>query len=266
MTATSHWVQAMKMVQIMRNTIPFMVKHAIWKGMFRQKLILAFSLLSAMVIPYSMYRFLAGHFQQQQAQGLMSMGEATVSAASQLSAENLYEGGNIYLAVILLQMVVVYFSNKTIEHLSGMAIDMSVRDLIASQVRTIVVSVRNWVFQLVIGIVISIVIGIFGPDFLEEPLKWLVQCYFVGYLFIDNYNFTFGLSSKESHQIVQRHGAATFVVGLVANVLFFIPVVGFILASFICSVAATYYMHTSADAQGMTTATGAPVPHFTTED
>ncbi|MBK8515744.1 MAG: hypothetical protein IPL55_05465 [Saprospiraceae bacterium] len=144
-------------------------------------------------------------------------------------------------------MLVVYFSNKTIEHLSGVTIQMSIKEMIMSQFRVISVSIRNWIFELVIGILISIVIGIFGPKWMTDVLKFLVSCYFVSFLFIDNYNFAFGLTVKESVEIVRRHVAVALVVGLVAKILFLLPVIGALVVAFICSVATTWYMHTSSD-------------------
>ena len=105
-------------------------------------------------------------------------------------------------------MLVVYFSNRTIEYLSGVQISMSAKELLNSQVRIIVVSIRNWFIELVVGVGIALVIGIFGPAWLEDVMKFVVGCFFVGYLFIDNYNFTFGLAVKESFEIVKKHVGA----------------------------------------------------------
>lgn len=250
MLSTKHLHQANRSIKIILNTIPFIIENSLWKGVFKQKLILIFSAISAIVIPYSLISFLADHFRNNASDDSIATNEAgAIAMGNNLTLETISDGGNIYLAMILIQMIVVYFSNKTIEHLSGTVIHMSIREMISSQIRVIVVSLRNWFLQLFIGILISIVIGIFGPSFLKAPLTWFVQCYFVGYLFLDNYNFTFGMSIANSRKVISRHIAAATIVGFVANVLFLLPIVGFIFASFICSVAATYYMHTSEDAQ-----------------
>jgi hypothetical protein len=239
--------QAINMGSKLVNTIPFIVNNKLWRGFFEHKLVMIVSVLTAIVIPYSLFRYIESKSEILSSYSLTGDPIASAGIQNSVSFQSLFEGGNKWLVLILIQMLVVYFSNKTIEHLSGVTVHMTGKELIKSQIRTIVVVIRNWVFELVIGIGISIVIGIFGPDFLEEWLKYFVGCYFVGYLFIDNYNHTFGISIKDSTPIVRSHLGAALVIGFVAKILFLMPVVGAILVSFICSVAATWYMHTSGD-------------------
>ena len=82
---------------------------------------------------------------------------------------------------------------------------------------------------------------------MERIAKFAIGCYFVGYHLIDNYNSTFNISIKESTQIVRRHAGAALVVGWVAKILFLSPFLGSLMVSIICSVGATWYMHTSKD-------------------
>lgn len=229
------------------NTIPFIVSNKLWRGFFEHKLVMIISVLTAIVIPYSLFKYIESKSEILSTYSLTGDQIASAGIQNSVSFQSLFEGGNKWLVLILIQMLVVYFSNKTIEHLSGVTVHMSGKEMIQSQIRTIMVVIRNWIFELVIGIGISIIIGIFGPKFLEEWFKYFVGCYFVGYLFIDNYNHTFGVSIKDSAPIVRSHLGAAVVIGFVAKILFLLPVVGAILVSFICSVAATWYMHTSED-------------------
>jgi len=229
------------------NTIPFIMHNKLWRGFFEHKLVMPVTVLAAIIIPFSLFRYVESKAEVLKSYSLTGNKIASTGFQNSISFQSLFEGSNKWLILILIQMLVVYFSNKTIEHLSGVTVHMSGKEMIQSQFRTIVVVVRNWVLELIIGIGISIIVGIFGPDFLESWLKFVVGCYFVGYLFIDNYNHTFGVSIKESATIVRSHLGAAAVIGFVAKILFFLPVIGAILVSFICSVAATWYMHTSED-------------------
>ncbi|MBC7884656.1 MAG: hypothetical protein H7X99_04235 [Saprospiraceae bacterium] len=248
MNASIFLIQVQKMSTIMVETLPFIIKNRLWEGFLKHKLVLILSIIAAITIPWSLIKYVASNTKELYSANFESNNVATASIQNAMSFSSLFEGSNKYILIILIQMLVVYFSNKTIEHLSGVVIKMLVPELIQSQWRVIVVSVRNWVLELIIGIGIAVVIGFFGADFLEDWLMWIVQCYFVGYLFMDNYNNTFGLKIKESTTIIRRHVGAALIIGLVAKILFLLPVAGLIIASFICSVSATWYMHTSDDA------------------
>ncbi len=239
--------QAVNMGTKLINTIPFIVNNKLWRGFFDHKLVLVISVLAAVIIPWSVFKYIESKAAFLSTYSLAGKNIATADINNSINFQSLFEGGNKWLILILIQMLVVYFSNKTIEHLSGVTIHMSGKEMIQSQFRTVVIVVRNWIFELIIGIGIAIVIGIFGPDFLEEWLKFAVGCYFVGYLFIDNYNHTFAIDIKNSSTIVRRHAGAALVIGFVAKILFLLPIAGALIVSFICSVGATWYMHTSED-------------------
>lgn len=237
--------QAVKMADILMKTSSFIVNARLWDGFFRQRLVIMVSLLAAIIIPYSVYELAKSKITSSEV--VDSSRQSLAAMHNAVSWSSLFDGTNKYLVLILIQMLVVYFSNRTIEYLSGVKISMTANELFKSQIRVIVVSVRNWVIELVIGIVIAIIIGIFGPSWLEDVMKFIVGCFFVGYLFIDNYNFTFGLTVKDSFSIVKKHAGAALIVGFVAKVLLLLPVIGSLFVSLICSVAATWYMHTSED-------------------
>jgi hypothetical protein len=223
------------------NTIPFIVFHKLWEGFFKQKAVLTISVLAAIVIPYTLYDAYTNISSDFLTQKQSFIGSESITK----NINDLFDGSNKYIVLILLHMFNVYFSNKTIEKLSGHIIDISFKEMISSQVRNLKVIIRNWIREIIIGVGISIIIGILGPDWLEEVLKFLLGSYFVGYIFLDNYNAAFKISIKESSHMVYHHAGAAIGLGLVAKILFLLPWVGPILASFICGVAGTWYMHTS---------------------
>ncbi|MBK9737756.1 MAG: hypothetical protein IPO92_23590 [Saprospiraceae bacterium] len=235
------------MSAILLKTIPFIFENKLWIGFFKHKLTLLISIIASLVIPWSIFNFFSSNVKAAYDSNFKNTEIATASLQNAVSFSSLFEGSNKFLIFVLIQMLTVYFSNKTIEHFSGIRIKMSGKELIQSQIRSIWVSGRNWLLNLVIGVGISILLGVFGPKFLEDWLKWAVSCYFMGYLFFDNYNNTFGLTIKESSFVIRKHFGAALAVGIVANILFILPFIGALFVSFICSVAATWYMHTSED-------------------
>lgn len=225
------------------NVVPFIFEKKLWQGFIQQKLALLVVFVAAIFIPTSLFTYIRDNISH--GSFFQTTNEANIAIANTASFSSLFEGGNKFLVIILIQLLVVHISNKTIEHLSGTKIDLSAREMMQSQIRVIIVSVRNWVIELVIGVGIAIIIGIFGPDWLETVLKYGLSCYFAGYLFIDNYNNTFGISIKESQSIVKKHLGAACIIGLVTNILLLLPFIGAIAVAFVCTIGATWYMHTS---------------------
>lgn len=233
--------QLKTITQQLLNTIPFIVFHKLWEGFFKQKAVLTISVVAAIVIPYTLYDAFTNVSSDLLTQKQSFIGSETITK----NFKDLLDGSNKYIVLILLHMLNVYFSNKTIEKLSGHIIDISFKEMISSQFRNLKVIFRNWIREIIIGVGISIIIGIFGPEWLIDVLKFIVGSYFVGFIFLDNYNAAFKMSIKESSQMVYHHAGAALGLGLVAKILFLLPIVGPILASFICGVAGTWYMHTS---------------------
>jgi hypothetical protein len=223
------------------KTIPFIITNKLWEGFFKQKAVLTISVFSAIVVPITIYDVFTDVSSDMVSQKQSFINSDTLE--NTYSA--LFDGSNKYLALLLLHMLNVYFSNKTIEKLSGHIIDISFKEMLESQFRNFKVIIRNWFFEIIIGVGISIIIGIFGPDWLEEVFKFLVGSFFVGFIFLDNYNAAFKISIKDSSQVIYAHAGSAMGLGIVAKTLFLIPFVGPILASFICGVAGTWYMHTS---------------------
>ncbi len=239
--------QTISITKKLYQTPAFIWKNKLWEGFFRQKTVRIVTLIAAIIIPWSVYEYLQAVIPSISSalseNSALSLGSMKNSA----NISTVFDGGNKYIILVLIQMLVVYFSNKTIEKISGVTIDFSVKEMIGSVIRTLIVAVRNWVLELVLGILIAVIIGLFGPDFLSEGLKYILSSYFVGYLFLDNYNHTFGVGIAKSSSVIRRHICPAIVIGLVTQLLFLLPVAGPLIASFICSVGATWYMHTSED-------------------
>lgn len=237
--------QAKLAAQKLWNAIPFMIENKLWVGFFKHRLVLSVSLLAAIFIPWSIYEVIQSNLSLLPSS--LAATTTTASLADNVSLKKIFTGSNQYIVMVLIHMLNVYFSNKTIERLSGVSIDLSIKDMIASQIRNIKVIVRNWFVELLVGISLSIFIGIFGPDWLVDGMKFLVGSFFLGYIYIDNYNNAFGISIKNSFPIVKHHAGAALTFGIVTKILLLIPFVGVVFSSFICGVASTWYMHTSSD-------------------
>jgi uncharacterized protein involved in cysteine biosynthesis len=163
----------------------------------------------------------------------------------------LFSGSMKYFVLIFLEMLIFHFAVKTYEVLSGEKKVLKLKDFIDAQFRMLKVVIRSYFYEKILSILVMILLGIFGLGFLEIGIVFLIQCYFIGVAFVDNYNEQFNITVKESFSVAYDHFGATLLFGFVAYVLMSIPLVGAILASLIGAVATTCYLYNSSNKIGV---------------
>jgi hypothetical protein len=113
-----------------------------------------------------------------------------------------------------------------------------------SQKRALHLTIRAFVLETVIITLLKIAFGILGfIDFLEPFLAFAVKCYFVGFVVVDSYQEQFGMSVKASGRFMRGYIGVGLAIGLVFQVLMYIPVAGSVIASFVTAVTAVVVMH-----------------------
>ena len=232
----------MMMAEIIKETIPFLFKNKLWVGFFSQKTVLYITILLGLSIPVALFDLLDSKSDS------LATNVSTMNLGVQsdlLSSFNFFSGTQKYLLVILFSMLITYFMHKTLDVLIGFQGKITLKDYFTSQVRIILVSVRNWAIELIIGIAASIVFGIFGPDWLEDIIKFLVGAFFIGYLFFDGFYSMFHLKIKEASTRINSHIPAVMVLGICVKLVFLIPFVGPIIGSVMGAIAATWYLQTT---------------------
>jgi len=244
MSISIYFRQLVLMTNFLLEAPNFIFKNKLWKGFFKDRLIIALGILTLILFAKFGLDFINSKVAVSEIN--LESGDDTLKDKV-FNIENLYSGSHAFTIMILIQLLLVHFSNKTISVKLGQEIKMSFKELVWSQLRSLIVSIRNWVINLILGIGIVILLSIFGPDFLVKPIKYILLAYFVGYLFLDSYLNAFGVSIKKSAPIIRQHIGAALILGLVTKVLFLLPVIGPLIASFICSVAATRYMLATED-------------------
>ena len=231
----------LRMIEILAETIPFLVKNKLWSGFFKQKTVLFFTVFLGLTIPVAFFNFLTDN---STAQGKIN--KATMGFnADFLQNINFLSGTQKYLIMILFSMLITYFMHKTLDKLAGYQGKITLTDYVNSQVRIILVSVRNWFYELIIGIGVSVGVGIFGPDWMEDVVKFFVGAFFTGYLFFDSYYSMFDVKIKEVSFKIKEHIPAAVVLGTCVKLIFAIPFLGAIAGSVIGAIAVTWYMQTT---------------------
>ena len=148
------------------------------------------------------------------------------------------DGGVKYILLILLEMLIFHFSVKTIDVLKGTKTETSASEFMNAQIRMIKVSLRSYILEIILGTIL----GIFLGGIFELFSLFLLQAYFIGFAFMDNYYEQYNIKIRESAKYIREHAVAAIVIGIVGYVLFAMPLVGALLGPFICAVAATTYL------------------------
>lgn len=235
------FTQLRRFLPILFDTIPFIVEHKLWRGFFKEKAILIISATIAVIIPWSIYSYLSSEDGIQHQQGVSE------KLTNVIGTKDLWEavsgGTESYLIIIMISMLITFFGNRTMEELTGHKVKLTFNNYLSSQFRVFVLSIRNFVLEKFISIPIVFLVSLFFPDFVGKIVAFSISGFFAGYIFFDAYFETFKIKIRNAVPLINSHFAASSIIGMVAITLFNIPLLGGIIASFICTVAATRYLH-----------------------
>lgn len=221
----------------------FIKKHRLWEGYWSSGWIAKSTIMLAAVITIFFIMDISSGIQELTSP-LPEQNEANLGT---LVDKIYFDGGIKYLILIILEMLIFHFSVKTLDVVSGTTTHTTPKDFIDAQFRMIKVSFRNYIQEIIIGTAFGIILGIFGLSWLKGSVLMVVQFYFIGFAFMDNYYEQGNLKIKESAKYIREHMYAAIIIGGVGYILFMIPLLGAILGPFVCAVAATLYLYNVSD-------------------
>jgi hypothetical protein len=232
--------QGLAAIKHLRSSPEFISNNKLWKGYWNAGWFSKVSLILAAICSWKLITQFRDLFSPETSSEIFSMG--LLQGMGQVSNKIFINSGVKYLILIILEMVIFYFSVKTYEILSKKERTLELKDFITAQIRMVKVAALSWIYEMVIGVVLSIFFGIFGFEILSKALGFFVEFFFIGAAFMDNYNEQFHLSINESFKKSFTHIGAALIIGLFAYVVLLIPAIGVVFAPFFCAVAATCYM------------------------
>lgn len=219
----------------------FIRRYELWRGMEKYGWVVRFLVVVAILIGLKFIGVFFDWLGQIDSFDLpgIAMGMGGLMTAGALEGYELFTAGFMrYVMLILLEVVVFHFMRRTLAILAARDSGVSFNDFINAQVRMIRVVFRSWVLELVCTILISVVCGIFSIlEFFEPALIFGVQCYYLGFAIVDNYNEQFGLTIKQSVAYARGYVGVALALGLVLYLLMLVPVVGIVLGPLLVSVA-----------------------------
>jgi hypothetical protein len=223
-----------------RKAYGFIREYQPWKGLRRYgwtvKVLVLVAVLLGLRIFQSFYEIISEAVGNPQ---VFSAG--LVSGFSSLSLEKfswMLQGGQKYLVLIVLEVITFHFIQRTLEIRMGRQPDHSFKAFMRVEKRMIIVSLIAWITESIVQGLVNIPLDIFGFDFLKQPFGLVIQFFFLGFTFIDNYHECFGLNITQSRKRSWEVAGVAVAAGLVAYVLMFVPLVGVVAATMLGAVTA----------------------------
>ncbi len=243
-------VQFRNSIQVLKDTLPFIKKHQLWKGFFQYKWVLVFTIIISTIFTYLLFYDILNWFSpeilpdispESIEAGLGIDADEVKDAIKGESRKAIFSGGSKYMLLILLEVVTFHFSVKTLSLLTHSDKSPKFVDFVNAEKRMVIVMVRNFVKGIIAQAIIILVLSILGFKNLSGFFMFFIYSYFLGYAFLDNYNEQYAKTIKNSDLIVRKHVGAATTIGLLTNLLLFVPLLGGIFAPIYGSIAASIY-------------------------
>ena len=228
-----------------QKVFPFIQENKLWKGALRYSWLSKFLFLVGLLLSLHFGKFLLDWWNSEPLATGLSMGKiANLTKDTFQEAHQLViSGGYKYVILILLEVIIYHFSRKTYEVLSGEPSKATLNDFLRAQIRMIKVIVFSFIMEMVFVIIAQLILSILGLDMIELIVVFLIQCFFLGFAIVDNYNEIHGMSINQSFKYTRQYLGVAVAVGMILYVLMMIPLFGTVFAPILVAVGATLTMY-----------------------
>ena len=227
-----------------REVIPFIRKNKIWKGFFDYSWVTKFSLLIGILVSLKFTGVFNDFFNQTSEQGM------SFNSVGNLVGNTIDEGYDLfkmsgfkYAILILLEVVIFHFARKTLEILNGEKAEANLDSFIQAQVRMFKVVLFAYVMETVAIALVGVGLSILGIGVIKPVLSFVIHCFFLGFVIVDNYNEIYHMSIKQSFKYTRQYTGVSIGIGIVVYALMLLPVLGALLAPLLAAVTATITMY-----------------------
>lgn len=154
------------------------------------------------------------------------------------------DGGFRYGILILLEIFIFHVCHRTVDILlKDKMKSPTLNDFIKAQIRIMVLGlICATVENIVVAILTPFLKGIPVLALFKEPILFLIHCFFMGVLILDNYNEIFGLKIKESFKYSLQFPGIALAVGIVLRICFLVPVIGPVIGTLVTAVTVSIVM------------------------
>ena len=230
-----------------RDAIAFIRKNKLWEGLLQYGWVSKLMVVLGFVVSLKFYQIFSNWLSRSDATDnpvvmIQNMGGLISDVATE-GYDLFFMSGFKYLLLILLEIFIFHLARRTLEIKTGNKIDCTFNTFVQAEIRMIKVAIRCFILETIIVFVLSMGANVLGIEILKPLIAIAVQCYFLGFLVVDNYNEIYGMSIKESDHFSRQYAGLLLSIGLGAYVMLSIPLIGAICAPFISAVGATLVMH-----------------------
>lgn len=229
----------------------FIIKYRPWSGFWNYGWVSSLLLSLAILSGFKFFNVFMNWFEQfkshENTNSFVEMGLLFESMALE-SYNFLFSGSIKYIMLILLEVVIFHLCRRTMEILSKEESKPTFKEFLKAQIRMIKAVFRTYILEMIFTALIKFSFNMLDAyAFLEPAFIFTVQCYFLGFLVIDNYNEQFHLSIKDSAKYTKQFAGVAIAIGLVLNVFLLIPLIGPIVGPMIAAVTVTLIMYRISD-------------------
>ncbi|MBI1224263.1 MAG: hypothetical protein GC192_03415 [Bacteroidetes bacterium] len=226
-----------------KKAVEFIREQKPWRGIQQLGWVLWAMIIAGAILSYQFYQEIVAKIQQFHSEQLTF----SASLASVFSIEKLawvVHGSRKYLIMIVMELVVFYIIQRTLEIRTGRKPTLTTKAFIDAEFRILSSTILAWVFETFTRfMVVNLALGILGIEWLKQPAGFLIQCYFLGFAMVDNYHECFELKVSQSERRTRKVAIGVALgTGVVTQILMYVPILGAFAASVICAVAATLAM------------------------
>lgn len=225
-----------------KKAYEFIRENRLWEGAARYKGAVALLILIGLVLGLKVFDITSNFVQSDKEGPVLASTMGMVKDVASESYNFLFLGGMKYLVLIFLEIIIFHFVRKTLEIKTGKQIKVTFKQFLNAEMRMIKVVILSFIMESIITVLIGIGLEISGMVFLKPLLVFLVQAYFLGFVFIDNYNELSKVTIRESERMTRQYAGVSIAIGIVSYVLLVIPIIGSIAAPVLGGVAATLAM------------------------
>ena len=234
-----------------RKAIEFARKHKVWKGFWNYGWVSKALMFIGAIVGLNFLDVYIDWFFSSRSESVYGAVQSMGSLFNNFALEGyelLFAGSMKYVIIVLVEVIIFHASRETIKIILEKKGDTSFNTFLKAQIRMINVVCFAWIMEMICSILIDIALGIFSPlGFLKPALILIVQCYFLGFVVLDNYFEQFDLKIKESLRYTKKYAGVALGIGSVLNLAMLVPFIGAIVGPFIAAITVTLVLYKLSD-------------------
>lgn len=229
----------------MPNTIEFAKEHRLWEGLMEYRWLSKLLFIMAIIIGLQLFSSAVDWWGSTIESNQLSI--STLGDFAGTLFKGGYDlfviGGLKYVVLILAEIVIFHFARRTLEIVTGNAVDNSFAAFITAQKRMVYVAVYSFVKESIYTIILGLILGILGLSFAKPASTFFIQCFFLGFAIVDNYNEIFHMTVKQSFEYTKKYAGVALAVGIPVYLIMLIPLIGTIAGPVMGAIVATITMN-----------------------